>query len=178
MRTLATKGRYELNIFKGIDDIGCLEEIAKARVLTNNLYSNPKCKLNLDPFDFHYEHLFISNNENNEIVGAYRLANGPEIFRIYGLDGFYLYKSFKFGKHKRMIKSSLEIGSGFVLPKYQKEDAPFTLLWGGISYYFHQHENLQHMTGSFRLLKDLNPNSIDMICSYLFKHHSLSLIHI
>ena len=109
-------------------EIGRLREITFREVGegTNNEYD-------LDKYDNFYKHMFLWDDSEKKIVGAYRMGLGKVIFKKYGIEGFYLNELFKIDSELHaMMKKTIEMGRAFIIKKYQQKPMPLFLLWKGI----------------------------------------------
>ena len=89
--------------------------------------------LDLDKFDQYYHHLFLWDEGEKKVAGAYRMGLGSEIFPKYGMDGFYLNDLFRFEPELHdMMHKSIEMGRAFIFKEYQQKPMPLFLLWKGI----------------------------------------------
>ena len=132
-RLLQSKN-YEVFLAKQKDMPFILQEIGRQRELTFRAIgegtNNP---IDLDKFDTYYYHLFLWDNKDKAIVGAYRMGMGSEIFAKYGIDGFYLQDLFRFEPELySMMKQSIEMGRAYIVKEYQQKPMPLFLLWKGI----------------------------------------------
>ena len=76
-----------------------LNEIGRLREITfREVGEGTGKKLDLDEFDLYYQQLFIWDKAEKKIVGGYRLGQGDEIFKKYGVEGFYINSLFKIKK--------------------------------------------------------------------------------
>lgn len=88
----------------------------------------------LDRFDAHYDHLFVWNRKNREIIGAYRIGDLPKLLGRFGRKGIYTESLFRFAPgFLERLGPAFELGRSFVRPEYQRQFAPLLLLWKGIS---------------------------------------------
>lgn len=111
-----------------VNELGRLREITFRRIGegTNNA-------TDLDQFDDYYHHLFLWDNDENKVAGAYRMGMGSEIYASRGIDGFYLNELFRFEPELyKMMNESIEMGRAFIIPEYQQRPMPLFLLWKGI----------------------------------------------
>lgn len=111
-----------------IQEIGRLREITFREVGegTNN-------STDLDKFDSYYHHMFLWDNEEEKLAGAYRMGLGAEIFPRFGINGFYLQDLFRFEPELyQMMSESIEMGRAFIIKEYQQRPMPLFLLWKGI----------------------------------------------
>ena len=111
-----------------------LREIGRLREITfREVGEGTNEAIDLDVFDQYYHHMFLWDNENKIIAGAYRMGLGSKIFERYGIDGFYLQDLFRFEPElHKMMSQSIEMGRAFIIKEYQQKPMPLFLLWKGI----------------------------------------------
>ena len=111
-----------------------LKEIGRQREVTFRAIGEGTNKaVDLDEFDPHYHHLFLWDNEDKVIVGAYRMGLGTRIFKASGINGFYLQDLFRFEPELySMMSKSIEMGRAYIIKEYQLKPMPLFLLWKGI----------------------------------------------
>ncbi|MFH0729523.1 MAG: GNAT family N-acyltransferase [Pseudomonadota bacterium] len=128
--------------------------------------------MDMDAFDAHYLHLFIWNDETNEIIGAYRLGCTDKILANFGPSGLYtstLFHSHRDFHHK--IGPAIELGRSFVKPEYQKTFAPLLLLWRGIGHYIAKNPKYRTLYGPVSISRDYCDFSRNLMASSLMRHH-------
>jgi len=132
-RLLQSKN-YEVFLAQKKDMPFILNEIGRQRELTFRAIGEGTNKaIDLDRFDDYYHHLFLWDDEEKCIVGAYRMGMGAEIFEKYGIDGFYLQDLFGFEPELYgMMRKSIEMGRAYIVKEYQQKPMPLFLLWKGI----------------------------------------------
>ncbi|WP_378185839.1 GNAT family N-acyltransferase [Aquimarina sp. W85] len=111
-----------------------LHEIGRLREITfRAIGEGTNESIDLDPFDDYYHHMFLWDNKEQKIAGAYRMGMGSDIYARYGIDGFYLQKLFRFEPELyKMMSQSIEMGRAFIIKEYQLRPMPLFLLWKGI----------------------------------------------
>ena len=111
-----------------------LHEIGRLREVTfREVGEGTNESIDLDKYDQYYHHMFLWDDETNQIAGAYRMGLGSEIFPKYGMDGFYLNDLFRFESElHEMMHNSIEMGRAFIIKSYQQKPMPLFLLWRGI----------------------------------------------
>lgn len=111
-----------------------LQEIGRLREITfREVGEGTNQATDLDKFDSYYHHMFLWDNDTNQIAGAYRMGLGAKIFAQYGIDGFYLQDLFRFEPELYdMMSKSIEMGRAFIIKEYQQRPMPLFLLWKGI----------------------------------------------
>jgi putative hemolysin len=128
--------------------------------------------IDLDLFDAHYLHLFVWNQDRNEVVGAYRLAGTDEVLSRFGPQGLYTSTLFQFRQDfLSRVNPALELGRSFVRPEYQRSFAPLLLLWKGIGHYVARYPWYRILFGPVSISDTYNPVSRELIVSYLKERH-------
>jgi len=132
-RLLESKN-YEVFLAKKEVIPNILNEIGRLREITfREVGEGSNNSIDLDPFDDYYYHLFLWDNDTKKIAGAYRMGMGTEIFKAYGINGFYLQDLFRFEPELYdMMSQSIEMGRAFIIKEYQLRPMPLFLLWKGI----------------------------------------------
>tara|TARA_R110002051_G_scaffold72816_2_gene131692 strand:- start:1252 stop:3081 length:1830 start_codon:yes stop_codon:yes gene_type:complete len=132
-RLLQSKN-YEVFLATAKDMPFILQEIGRQREVTFRAIGEGTNKsIDLDSFDEYYHHLFLWDDEDKAIVGAYRMGMGSEIFEKYGIDGFYLQDLFRLEPELyEMMRQSIEMGRAYIVKEYQQKPMPLFLLWKGI----------------------------------------------
>lgn len=110
-----------------------MREIGRLRELTfRKVGEGTGRKIDLDEFDAWYLHIVLWDEAALEVVGAYRLAAGDEIYPKRGIDGFYTSTLFRFSEEfEKYLPEALELGRSFVQPAYWNSQA-LDYLWHGI----------------------------------------------
>lgn len=110
-----------------------MREIGRLRELTfRKVGEGTGRKIDLDTFDPYYQHIVLWDASALEVVGAYRIAAGDEIYAQRGIPGFYTSTLFRFSEEfEKYLPESLELGRSFVQPAYWNSQA-LDYLWHGI----------------------------------------------
>jgi putative hemolysin len=153
------------NIF---NEIGRLREVTFREVGegTNN-------STDIDEYDFYYNHLFIWDNDEKSIVGAYRIGKGKEILALYGIKGFYINSLFRLkNKFAPVMAESIELGRSFITKDYQRKVIPLFLLWKGIMIFLLKNSDYRFLIGPVSISNDLSGFSksliVDFVKTYFF----------
>lgn len=125
---------YEVFLAQEKDMPFILQEIGRQREMTfREVGEGTNNSVDLDEFDQYYHHLFLWDDDEKSIVGAYRMGMGSQIFEKYGIDGFYLQDLFRFEPELfGMMRQSIEMGRAYIVKEYQQKPMPLFLLWKGI----------------------------------------------
>jgi len=148
-----------------LNEIGRLREISFRKV-----NEGVNKKRDTDKYDKYYQHIILWDEDDLEIVGAYRIGNAKEIYEKYGFDGFYTNTLFKFQKNFiPYLENSIELGRSFVQPKYWGSRA-LDYLWYGIGAYLKANSNIKYMYGPVTLSNSLPPIAQDLIVGF-YSHY-------
>lgn len=129
-----------------LKEIGRLREISFRKV---NEGINEK--RDTDKYDRFYEHIVLWDEDDLEIVGAYRIANVQKIIKDFGVEGLYTTTLFEFHKEfEPYLQNSIELGRSFVQPKYWGSRA-LDYLWYGIGAYLRNNPDIRYMFGPVSL---------------------------
>lgn len=150
-----------------------LQEIGRCREITfREVGEGTNLPLDLDEFDYHYEHLILWDNEENKLAGAYRLGVGSDIYRQFGIKGFYVTTLFKVEEElEGMFSKSLEMGRAFIVKSQQQKPLPLFLLWKGIVQVIHRHPELEYITGCASISNKFSKFSKSLMVEYLLQKH-------
>ncbi|MDO6562203.1 lysophospholipid acyltransferase family protein [Amphritea sp. 1_MG-2023] len=119
-------------------------------------------KLDLDRYDSHYRHLILWDEEELEIVGAYRLA---EAWKMNNSQDDQLYSSTLFNYSPAMqhyFEQGIELGRSFVQPKYWGKRS-LDYLWYGIGAYLKRHPKVRYMFGPVSLSNRYPQHAKDLL---------------
>jgi len=150
-----------------------MEEIGRLREITfREVGEGTNKELDIDKYDSYYHQLFIWDNEQETIVGAYRVGMGSEIITKYGRKGFYTDSMFHYGKPlNQILHKTVELGRSFIIKPYQGNSVALMLLWKGILQVLLQHENYRYLLGPVSISNDYSKISKTLIERYIRKHH-------
>jgi putative hemolysin len=111
-----------------------LREIGRLREITfRGVGEGTNKSMDIDEYDFYYEHLILWDRNEKAIAGAYRVGKGNEIMRKYGSKGFYTHSLFRMSAQMNpILDQSIELGRSFVVESYQRHRLPLFMLWKGI----------------------------------------------
>jgi putative hemolysin len=116
--------------------------------------------------------MFIWDEEEERIVGAYRIGKGKEIIEQYGKRGFYLHSLFRMDENFiPVLNESLELGRSFVIKDYQRKPMPLFLLWKGILYFLLKNPEYRYLIGPVSISNNYSNISKSLIISFIMKNH-------
>ena len=124
--------------------------------------------IDIDEFDLYYWQLFIWDEEEKRIVGAYRVGKGKEILNRYGVKGFYINSLFKIDdKFSYILEQSIELGRSFIVKEYQRKPLPLFLLWKGILYFLIKNPEYRYLTGPVSISNRFSSYTKGLIISFM-----------
>lgn len=148
-----------------LKEIGRLREVSFRKV---NEGINEK--RDTDKYDRFYEHIVLWDEDDLEIVGAYRIANVPKIIKDFGKEGLYTTTLFDFQKEfEPYLQNSIELGRSFVQPKYWGSRA-LDYLWYGIGAYLRNNPDVRYMFGPVSLSAAYPTTAKNMITYFYMQY--------
>jgi len=129
-----------------------MKEIGRLREFTfRKVEEGTGGKRDVDAFDKHYKHIVLWDDEELEVVGAYRIGEANYISEYFGIEGFYSQTLFEFTPDfEPYLHNSIELGRSFVQPRYWGTRA-LDYLWQGIGAYLFKNPHIRYMYGPVSL---------------------------
>ncbi|WP_136466868.1 GNAT family N-acyltransferase [Flagellimonas onchidii] len=167
-RMLQSKN-YEVFLAQQSDMPFILNEIGRQREITfREVGEGTNNSIDLDEFDTYYHHLFLWDNDGQCIVGAYRMGLGAQIFKDYGIDGFYLQDLFRFEPELYgMMEKSIEMGRAYIMKEYQQKPMPLFLLWKGIVHTTLRHPEHKYLIGGVSISNQFSNFSKSLMIEFM-----------
>lgn len=171
-RLLQSKN-YEVYLSKAEDMPNILQEIGRLREITfREVGEGTNRSIDLDKYDSYYHHLFLWDDQEKTIVGAYRMGLGAEIYRNYGIDGFYLRELFRFEPElDKMMSESIEMGRAFIVKEYQQKPMPLFLLWKGIVHTTLRYPEHKYLIGGVSISNQFSNFSKSLMIEFMKSHY-------
>jgi len=125
-----------------------------------------------DLYDNYYKHLILWDDEDMEVVGAYRIGECKNIIQEKGKEGLYTYNLCNFSTHfEDYCNSSVELGRSFVQPKYWGSRA-LDNLWQGVGAYLAHNPKIQYTYGVVTINADTPPKAVAALVYFYTLHFS------
>lgn len=171
-RLLQSKN-YEVFLAREKDMPFILKEIGRQREVTfREIGEGTNNAIDLDVFDTYYHHLFLWDDVEKEIVGAYRMGMGSEIFKQHGIDGFYLQDLFRVEPELYdMMSKSIEMGRAYIVKEYQQKPMPLFLLWKGIVHTTLRHPEHKYLIGGVSISNQFSNFSKSLMIEFMKSHY-------
>ncbi|KJY81807.1 hemolysin [Vibrio galatheae] len=126
----------------------------------------------IDQFDQDYYQLFVWNNTNHDLVGAYRLGLVDELVAKGGIDSLYSTSLFNYDEaFVASLGTSIEVGRSVVAKQYQRNMHSLLLLWKGIAGFVQRHPQYTHLFGPVSISNDYSPVARQLIASVMSIHY-------
>ncbi|HMB63475.1 MAG TPA: lysophospholipid acyltransferase family protein [Eudoraea sp.] len=167
-RLLQSKN-YEVFLAQKRDMPFILNEIGRQREVTfRAIGEGTNNSIDLDRFDEYYHHLFLWDDDEKTIVGAYRMGMGSDIFKELGIDGFYLQDLFGFEPELYgMMSQSIEMGRAYIVKEYQQKPMPLFLLWKGIVHTTLRHPEHKYLIGGVSISNQFSNFSKSLMIEFM-----------
>lgn len=171
-RLLQSKN-YEVFLALEKDMPYILQQIGIQREITfREIGEGTNNAIDLDKFDTYYHHLFLWDDAEKCIVGAYRMGLGAEIFKAYGIDGFYLQDLFRVEPELyAMMRQSIEMGRAYIVKEYQQKPMPLFLLWKGIVHTTLRYPEHKYLIGGVSISNQFSNFSKSLMIEFMKSHY-------
>ncbi|MDR2222818.1 MAG: lysophospholipid acyltransferase family protein [Flavobacteriaceae bacterium] len=171
-RLLQSKN-YEIFLCKSEMIPTILRELGRLREITfRQVGEGTNNSLDLDRYDKYYHHMFLWDNEAQQICGAYRMGLGSEIYKKYGINGFYLNELFRFESELYpMMAQSIEMGRAFICKEYQQKPMPLFLLWKGIVHTTLRYPEHKYLIGGVSISNQFSDFSKSLMIEFMKSHY-------
>lgn len=172
-RRLLVSKNYEVYLAPAQEMPSILREIGRLREITfRAIGEGTNEAIDLDKFDRYYYHMFLWDNKENALAGAYRMGLGSMIFKEYGIDGFYLQDLFRFEPElHKMMSESIEMGRAFITKEYQQKPMPLFLLWKGIIHTTLRFPEHKYLIGGVSISNQFSNFSKSLMIEFMKSHY-------
>jgi len=171
-RLLETKN-YEVFFASAKDIPNLLHEIGRLREITfREVGEGTNKEIDLDKFDKYYHHLLLWDRETNCLAGAYRMGLGREIYKKYGINGFYIQTLFRIEPELyQMMENTIEMGRAFIIGEYQQKPMPLFLLWKGIVHVTLRYPEYKYLMGGVSISNQFSDFSKSLMIEFMKSHY-------
>ena len=171
-RLLESKN-YEVYFAAAKEIPNLLQEIGRLREITfRDVGEGTNKSIDLDAFDKYYHHLLLWDREAKMLVGSYRMGLGKDIFKKYGIEGFYIHTLFRFEPELyTMMENTIEMGRAFVIKEYQQKPMPLFLLWKGIVHVTLRYPKYKYLMGGVSISNQFSEFSKSLMIEFMKSHY-------
>jgi len=159
----------QIYLFETAHSSPIIREIARLREVTfRAVEEGTGQRRDMDRFDRYYHHLILWDEEDLEIVGAYRFADSASILKDYGVGGLYTDSLFSFDtSHAWFLDQGLELGRSFVQQRYWGKRS-LDYLWYGIGAFLAQNHGYRYLFGPVSISSSM-PVAAKELMVYFYK---------
>lgn len=171
-RLLETKN-YEVFLAEPNKIPNILKEIGRLREITfREVGEGTNDEIDLDVYDNYYQHMFLWDNQEKLVVGAYRMGLGSYIFKKYGVNGFYISTLFRLEPELyTMMEKTIEMGRAFIVKSYQQRPMPLFLLWKGIVHVTLRYPEHKFLMGGVSISNQFSNFSKSLMIEFMKSHY-------
>ena len=171
-RLLKSKN-YEVFFASAKEIPNLLHEIGRLREITfRDIGEGTNKAIDLDKFDKYYHHLFLWDRQSKVLVGAYRMGLGKNIFKKYGISGFYIQTLFRLEPELYgMMERTIEMGRAFIIKEYQQKPMPLFLLWKGIVHITLRYPEYKYLMGGVSISNQFSDFSKSLMIEFMKSHY-------
>ena len=170
---LFSSRNYKIYLADTKDIKNILLEIGRLREITfREVGEGTNKALDLDKYDDFYKHLFLWDKINLKIVGAYRMGMGDDIFKKFGIEGFYVNELFRIEPELfSMMKATIDMGRAFVIKEYQLKPLPLFLLWKGVIHVTLRYPQYKYLMGGVSISNNFSNFSKSLMIEFMKSHY-------
>ena len=171
-RLLESKN-YEVFFATAKEIPNILHEVGRLREITfREVGEGTNKPIDLDRFDKYYHHLFLWDNDQKKLVGAYRMGLGKDIFKKHGVNGFYIHTLFRIEPELYpMMEKTIEMGRAFIIKEYQQKPMPLFLLWKGIVHVTLRYPEHKYLMGGVSISNQFSEFSKSLMIEFMKSHY-------
>ena len=151
----------------GKEDVPILRELGRLREIAFRAVGEGSGKRrDIDGYDDDYLHLILWDEEDLEIVGAYRFMPTAIQLAKRGLEGIYSYSLFHYdGRMDDVLQHGIELGRSFIQPRYWGRRG-LDYLWSGIGAYLARYPHYRYLFGPVSISGGLPPAARDLLVAF------------
>ncbi|MBS7799839.1 lysophospholipid acyltransferase family protein [Enterobacter roggenkampii] len=151
----------------GQEDAPLLRELGRLREIAFRAVEEGSGKRrDTDSYDDDYLHLILWDEDDLEIVGAYRFMPTAMQIEKRGIDGLYSYSLFHYDdKMQDVLAHGIELGRSFIQPRYWGRRG-LDYLWSGIGAYLARYPHYRYLFGPVSISGGLPPAARDLLVAF------------
>ena len=151
----------------GQEEAPLLRELGRLREIAFRAVGEGSGKRrDIDGYDDDYLHLILWDEEDLEIVGAYRFMPTTIQLAKRGLEGIYSSSLFHYdGRMDDILQHGIELGRSFIQPRYWGRRG-LDYLWSGIGAYLARYPHYRYLFGPVSISGGLPPAARDLLVAF------------
>ena len=124
----------------------------------------------MDRFDQYYDHIVLWDDNDLEIVGAYRLVRTGPLIRERGIEALYSHTLFEYHENAGpILEKGVELGRSFVQPRYWGLRS-LDYLWYGIGAYLCKYPESRYLFGPVSLSNQFPEAAKSLLVDFYRQH--------
>jgi len=162
-----TADNKQIYLFEYRPDTSIMREIGRLRELSfRAVGEGTGQRRDLDRYDPYYMHLVLWDDEDLEIVGAYRLCDTERVLSSAGIDCIYTASLFLYNETmKQYLYRGLELGRSFVQPRYWGKRS-LDYLWYGIGALLRRNPGYRYLFGPVSISDSYPQATKDLLVTF------------
>ncbi len=167
----ATKDGKQIYLFDYRENTALMREIGRLREIAfRQVGEGTGQRSDTDKYDCFYRHLILWDEDELEIVGAYRIGEAKRLLDENKGDWVYSASLFDYGPQmQRYFEEGVELGRSFVQPKYWGKRS-LDYLWYGIGAYLNRYPGTRYLFGPVSLSNSFPQLAKDFIVYFYSMH--------
>jgi len=163
----ATRDNKKIFLYHSQTDSVLIREIGRLREEAFRLIGEGTgSDRDIDNYDQHYMHIVLWDEDDLEVVGAYRLCATHNEPRLYTSTLFDYNKD-----TEQIIQSGLELGRSFIQPKYWGSRS-LEYLWYGIAAFLRRNPQYRYLLGAVSISNTFSRPAKDLIVGYYQRYYA------
>ncbi|HGW5058694.1 TPA: lysophospholipid acyltransferase family protein [Citrobacter koseri] len=151
----------------GKEDVPILRELGRLREIAFRAVGEGSGKRrDTDRYDDDYLHLILWDEDDLEIVGAYRFIPCAQQQEKRGIEGLYSYSLFHYDEQMaQVMQHGIELGRSFIQPRYWGRRG-LDYLWSGIGAYLARYPQYRYLFGPVSISGGLPADARDLLVAF------------
>ncbi|CAI9397242.1 MULTISPECIES: lysophospholipid acyltransferase family protein [Citrobacter] len=151
----------------GQEEATILRELGRLREIAFRAVGEGSGKRrDIDRYDDDYLHLILWDEEDLEIVGAYRFIPCAQQQKKQGLEGLYSHSLFDYDERMSdIMQYGIELGRSFIQPRYWGRRG-LDYLWSGIGAWLARNPQYRYLFGPVSISGGLPPDARDLLVAF------------
>ncbi len=159
----------QIYLYSSAESSPLLREIGRLREVTfRSVEEGTGKRRDNDSFDLYYQHLVLWDEDDLEIVGAYRFVDSARVIKEKGIKGLYSGTLFSLSPDThQFLEQGLELGRSFVQSRYWGKRS-LDYLWYGIGAFLSRNPEYRYLFGPVSLSSNMPKEAKDLLI-YFYK---------
>jgi len=163
----STSDNKKIYLYNFQGDSAVMREVSRLRELSFRAIGEGTGKRrDMDQYDSYYEHIILWDDEQLELVGAYRLIRTNTVKK----EDLYTHTLFEYqSSAEKYLSQGVELGRSFVQPAYQGKRS-LDYLWYGIGAYLKRFPEIRYLLGPVSI-SNAYPKQAKQLLSQFYTRH-------